>query len=61
MIRKPALLLFALPFLGACTIAGDVVNPPRELKASCNIADAEPVSQNGLVTTLPLCGGKFCS
>lgn len=61
MIRKPVLFLFTLPFLGACTIAGDVVNPPRELKASCNIADAEPVPQTGLATSLPLCSGKYCS
>ena len=61
MIREPVLLLLALPLLGACAIAGDIVNPPRELKARCNIADAEPIPQTGLATTLPLCSGKLCS
>lgn len=61
MIRTTAFLLVSLPLLGACTIAGDVVNPPRELKANCNIADAEPIPQTGLATTPPLCGGKFCT
>lgn len=61
MIRTFVFLAFGLPLLGACTIAGDAINPPRELKANCNIADAEPVPQTGLATTPPLCSGKFCS
>ncbi|KIC36093.1 hypothetical protein RA27_22385 [Ruegeria sp. ANG-R] len=61
MIRTVTLIALGLPLLGACTIAGDALNPPRELSANCNIADAEPVPQTGLATTPPLCGGKFCS
>ncbi|MEP3332240.1 hypothetical protein [Sedimentitalea sp.] len=59
MIRTAVFLVFGLPLLGACTIAGDVVNPPRELKANCEIADAEPVPQSGLATTPPLSIGKL--
>lgn len=59
MIRNVVFLVVGLPLLGACTIAGDVVNPPRELRANCNIADAEPVPQTGLATTPPLSAGKF--
>jgi hypothetical protein len=58
MIRSLVFLAIGLPLLGACTIAGDVVDPPRELKANCNIADAEPVPQTGLATTPPLSIGK---
>ncbi|MFA3919377.1 hypothetical protein [Ruegeria hyattellae] len=59
MTRTCLFLVFGLPLLGACTIAGDVVDPPRELKVNCNIADAEPVPQTGLATTLPLSAGKL--
>ena len=59
MIRALLFIAFGLPLLGACTIAGDVVDPPRALKANCNIADAEPVPQTGLATTLPLSAGKL--
>lgn len=59
MIRTLPFIAFGLPLLGACTIAGDVVDPPRELKANCTITDAEPVPQTGLATTLPLTAGKL--
>lgn len=59
MIRTFVLVAFGLPLLGACTITGDALNPPRELKANCNIADAEPVPQSGLATSLPLSAGKI--
>lgn len=59
MIRKLVFVAFGLPLLGACTITGDVLDPPRELKANCNIADAEPVPQTGLATTPPLSIGKI--
>lgn len=59
MIRTFVLVALGLPFLGACTITGDALDPPRELKANCNIADAEPVPQTGLATTPPLSIGKI--
>ncbi|WP_120633778.1 hypothetical protein [Ruegeria sp. EL01] len=59
MIRTLVFLALGPPLLGACTIAGDVVDPPRELKANCNIADAELVPQTGLATTPPLSIGKI--
>jgi len=59
MIRNIVFLAVGLPLLGACTIAGDVIDPPRELRAQCNITDAEPVPQTGLATTLPLSIGKI--
>lgn len=59
MIRTIVFLALGLPLLGACTIAGDVVDPPRELEANCNIADAAPVPQTGLATTPPLSIGKI--
>lgn len=59
MTRTIVFLAFGLSLLGACTIAGDVVDPPRELKANCNIADAGPVPQTGLATTPPLSIGKI--
>lgn len=59
MIRNIVFVALGLSLLGACTIAGDVVDPPRELKANCNIADAEPVPQTGLATTPPLSIGKI--
>lgn len=59
MIRQLVFVAFGLPLLGACTITGDALDPPRELKANCNIADAEPVPQTGLATTPPLSIGKL--
>lgn len=59
MIRTVVFLVLGLTLLGACTIAGNVVDPPRELKANCNIANAEPVPQAGLATTPPLSAGKI--
>ena len=59
MIRKLVFVALGLPLLGACTITGDALDPPRELKANCNIADADPVPQTGLATTLPLSIGKI--
>ncbi|WP_170419545.1 hypothetical protein [Ruegeria atlantica] len=58
MIRTIVFVALGPPLLGACTIAGGVVDPPRELKANCNIADADPVPQTGLATTPPLSIGK---
>lgn len=45
---KTTLCLFTLLALTACTIAQDVANPPRELRADCNIEEATPISQLGL-------------
>lgn len=59
MIRKLVFVALGLPLLGACTITGDTLDPPRELKANCNIADAERVPQTGLATTPPLSIGKI--
>jgi len=59
MIRPLVFLALGLPLLGACTIASDVVDPPRELKANCNIADAESVPQTGFATSPLLSIGKI--
>ncbi|WP_299668542.1 hypothetical protein [uncultured Ruegeria sp.] len=59
MTRKLIFVAFSLPLLGACTITGDALDPPRELKANCDIADAEPAPQTGLATTPPLSIGKI--
>lgn len=59
MIRKLVFVALSLPLFGACTITGDALDPPRELKANCNIADAEPVPQTGLATTPPLSASKI--
>ncbi len=59
MIRKAIVLICSLLMLGACTIAGDVLDPPREVRAQCLIAEADPVPQTGLATTAPLSIRKF--
>ncbi len=59
MIRTLVFVALGLPLLGACTITGDALDSPRELKANCNIADAQPVPQTGLATTTPLSSGKI--
>lgn len=47
MIRVTTWLLTALALTG-CTITQDLLSPPRELRASCDIADATPIAQLGL-------------
>ncbi len=59
MTRTFCFILLALPVVAGCTITGDALNPPRELKAHCSIADADPVPQTGLATSLPLSAGKL--
>lgn len=52
------ILSIALPALGACSVAGDIVTPHRELKAQCSPLNATPVDQTGLrspaLTTDPI-------
>ena len=47
MIRRIISVFTALALTG-CTITQDLVSPPRELRASCDIADATPIAQLGL-------------
>lgn len=47
MIKIIIYLLSAFA-LTACTIAQDIATPPRELRASCDIADATPIAQFGI-------------
>ncbi len=62
MTRTIALIALTLPALAGCTIAGDVLTPHTELKASCKRSDATPIAQTGLrqpgITTDPLTTGK---
>lgn len=62
-MRRPAFIIaLAIPFLGGCTVAGDILSPHRELRARCSPANATPITQTGLrlpgLTTDPVISQK---